>query len=133
MVVVMYIHPQTHAPTVLFMLFSTHPAKTAHNLSPTNSPGRQSNSGSKRATLEIFSQLRQAEDLCNKDRATEEEVESMLNQNLFRDTTPETPDHAFVKQFQIASDVANDLLDDDACDELIFGGKAADFSWTSAN
>jgi hypothetical protein len=56
----------------------------------------------------------------------------MLNQNLFRDN-PEAPDHAFVKQFQIASDVANDLLDDDACDDLIFGGKAGDFSWNSAN
>lgn len=64
----------------------------------------------------------------------------MLNQNLFRDNTnPETPDNAtLIKQFQIASDVANDLLDDDACDDdLIFTGKAADnsgdSSWGPAN
>lgn len=25
------------------------------------------------------------------------------------------------------------MLDDDACDDLIFGGKAGDLSWTSAN
>ena len=34
----------------------------------------------------------------------------MLDQNLFRET-PETPD-ALIKQFQIASDVANNILDD---------------------
>lgn len=54
----------------------------------------------------------------------------MLNQNLFREN-PESPraTSALIKQFQIASDVANNILDDDAED--------ADFlpsgAWTSPN
>ena len=100
----------------------------AHNLSP--SASRQPGSGSKRATLEIFSQFRQAEDLSEQGRATDDELEAMLNQNLLRENL-ESPraTSALFKQFQIASDVANNILDEDAED--------ADFlpsgAWTSPN
>ena len=101
----------------------------AHNLSP--SASRQPGSGSKRATLEIFSQFRKAEgDLSEQGHASDDELETMLNQNLFREN-PESPTatSALIKQFQIASDVANNILDDDAED--------ADFlpsgAWTSPN
>jgi hypothetical protein len=76
-------------------------AKNSQNLSPHSS---SSGSGSKRATLEIFSHFRQAEDYNEQLRPTEDEIEAMLDQNLFRENT-ETPDHALIRQFQIASDV----------------------------
>lgn len=87
------------------------------NITSSPSASRQSCSGSKRATLEIFSQFRQAEDLNEQTRATDDELEAMLNQNLFRNN-PESPTatSALLKQFQIASDVANNILDDDAED-----------------
>ena len=60
-----------------------------HKLSPSTS--RQTGSGSKRAPLEIFSQFRQSEgDLSEQGRATDDELEAMLNQNLFREN-PESP------------------------------------------
>lgn len=52
----------------------------------------------------------------------------MLDQNLFRDNLESpTASSALIKQFQIASDVANNILDDDA---------EADFlpsAWTTPN
>ena len=81
------------------------------NLSPGSN--RHPGSGSKRATLEIFSQFRQAEDLSEQTRATEDEIEAMLDQNLFRENI-ESPSHAQIKQFQIASDLANNILDSDS-------------------
>ena len=63
-------------------------AKSPAHLSP--SASRQTGSGSKRATLEIFSQFRQTEDLNEQGRATDDELEAMLNQNLFREN-PESP------------------------------------------
>lgn len=83
-------------------------ASNAHNLSP--SSGSQHSSGSKRATLEIFSQLRHAEDLSEKYCATEEEFDSMLNKNLFREGAESPTNHALFKQFRIASDVSIKLL-----------------------
>jgi len=83
------------------------------------SSGSQHSSGSKRATLEIFSQLRYAEDLSEKYRATEEEFDTMLDQNLFREIAESPRNHNLLKQFHIASDVANDLLDDAEDDMLM--------------
>jgi len=78
-------------------------ASNTQNISPTSA--RQTGSGSKRVTLDIFSQFRKAEDLNEQSRATEDEIEAMLDQNLFREN-PETPTHASIKQFQIVSDVS---------------------------
>ena len=78
-------------------------ANNSHNLSPSTS--HQSGSGSKRATLEIFSQFRSGEDFSEHVRVTEDEIEAMLDENLFREN-PETPDHALIKQFQLASEVS---------------------------
>jgi len=52
-------------------------AKNSQNLSPRSS--NQSGSGSKRATLEIFSHFRQAEDYNEQGRPTEDEIEAMLD------------------------------------------------------
>ena len=80
----------------------------AKNSSPRSSPRFNpqaiSGSGSKRASLEIFSHLRQADDFTEQARATEDEIEAMLDQNLFREGV-ET-DNTIIKQFQIASDVS---------------------------
>lgn len=53
----------------------------------------------------------------------------MLDQNLFRENS-ETPDHPLLKQFQIASDVANDLLDNDSSDNCSSKDRSTDLSWT---
>jgi|Transcript_20253 hypothetical protein len=71
-------------------------ASNSHSQSP--SSGSQQSSGSKRATLEIFSQLRQADDMCEKYRATEDEIDHMLDQNLFLEIA-ESPRQALFKQF----------------------------------
>lgn len=70
-------------------------ASNTQNLSP--SSGSQLSSSSKRATLEIFSKLRQAEDLSEEHRATEEEFDPMLNQNLFREIAESPTTQQFYK------------------------------------
>ena len=57
-------------------------AKNSPNHSPTSS---KMSSGQKRATLEIFNQFRQVDDLQEQHRVTEDEIEEMLDQNLFRE------------------------------------------------
>lgn len=48
----------------------------SQNLSPSSS---QYSSGSKRTTLDIFSNIRRAEELAEKARAPEDEIEAMLD------------------------------------------------------
>ncbi len=92
------------------MLLSRLAKANTQNFSPksANSGHHQTSaSASKRATLEIFSQFRSRgeEVSSNQDRDTDDEIEAMLNQNLFRENLG-TPNHALTKQFQIASDVS---------------------------
>jgi len=65
-------------------------AKASSTGGSSPSSSRQHAGISKRIPLEIFSQFRQAEDLNEQTRATEDEIEAMLDQNLFRET-PGTP------------------------------------------
>jgi hypothetical protein len=58
-------------------------AKNSPNISPRSCS--RLGSGSKRATLEIFSHFRIAEEYNEMARATEDEIEAMLDQNLFRE------------------------------------------------
>lgn len=82
------------------MLLSRLAKANTQNLSPRSSGGHQSSSSaSKRATLEIFSQFRsRGEELSRgSDRDTDDEIEAMLNQNLFREN-PESPNQASLKK-----------------------------------
>ena len=65
-----------------------------------------SSSASKRASLEIFSQFRKSMETeslpsePSEGRVTEEEIEAMLHQNLFRENNIDGPaDISLIKQF----------------------------------
>lgn len=78
-------------------------AKSSHLQSPKGQV--HLSSGLKRTRLEVFSQLRNADEMNEQCRATEEEIEEMLDQNLFREILG-TSDSPLVHQFQIASKVS---------------------------
>lgn len=80
------------------MLFSRlAKASTGHNLAPSTT--NHTNSGSKRATLSVFSQLRQVEDFSEDYRATEDDIND-LDQDLFREIAENSPSIPF-KQVSI--------------------------------
>ena len=80
-------------------------AQASNKQSQSPSSGSSGSSGSKRAALEIFSQLRQVEDFGEQYRATEEEIDDMLDKDLFLEIA-DNPSQSIFKQFQIASDVS---------------------------
>ena len=81
-------------------------AKASHQGSSTNPPsGKLSYSGSKRATLEVFSQLRESDEYNELYRTTEEEIGALLDKNLFREIG-ETSDESLRWPFGKVSNVS---------------------------